>query len=331
MKGIDALDKAVLKRLEGGGFYSGTKLAGDLGVSRATIWKHVRRLEALGLDIVAWPGTGYRLAAPIEWLDEQLILEVLSPRARGLIGTFKCHAVIDSTNSELMRSLALNVPTGSVCLAEYQTAGRGRLGRSWVAPFGSNVCLSLLWRFQEPAEVSGLSLAVGVALIRALSSLGLLGVSLKWPNDLLVGSSKLGGILMEMRGEAHGPSAVVIGIGINHQLSKKMMKGMDQPVIDLHSVFKGAVPGRNVLIGTLLNHLLPLLAEYSNEGLAPYLEEWRSFHAHQGQAATLEVGDLTLIGRIMDVNREGLLLFEDQEGVLKAYASGDVKLRPRDQ
>ena len=331
MKGIDALDKAVLKRLKDGGFYSGTKLADDLGVSRATIWKHVRRLEALGVDIVAWPGKGYRLAAPIEWLDETLILEALSPKARGLMGVLECHAVIDSTNSRLMRSLEANMPTGSVCLAEYQTAGRGRIGRSWVAPFGSNVCLSLLWRFQEPAEVAGLSLAVGVILIRALSSLGLLGVSLKWPNDLLVEGAKLGGILMEMTGEAHGPSGVVIGIGINRQLPKKMMKEIDQPVIDLHALFKGAVPGRNLLISILLNHLLPLLEQYPNEGLSPYLDEWRSFHAHQGQAATLEVGDRKVAGRIVDINQEGLLLFEDEEGALKAYASGDVRLRPRDR
>lgn len=329
MKGIDALDKAVLQRLKDGGFYSGTKLADDLGVSRATIWKHVRRLESLGLDVVAWPGKGYRLSTPIEWLDERLIVESLSPKALGLLGSISCHDVIDSTNTELMRPSASKLPSGSVCLAEYQRAGRGRLGRQWLAPFGTNLCFSVLWRFDEPHQVQGLSLAVGVVLIRVLSSLGLEGVSLKWPNDLLFEGKKLGGILIEMSGEAHGPSKVVMGVGLNRRLPKKVLKAIDQPAIDLDTAFGERAPGRNLLVAKLLSHLLPLLEGYPQEGLRPYLDEWRAAHAFQGQAATLEVGSRLLYGDIVDITEAGLLLFREAGGEAKAYASGDVRLRSR--
>jgi len=324
---IDARDKALIELLGDGRCHSGTELAERLGISRAAVWKHIRGLETLGLSVTALPGRGYRLLSPVEWLSEPAIRADLSPVAAGLLGALELHDALDSTNSHLLRSAQQGAVTGTVCLAEYQHAGRGRIGREWISPFGANLYLSVLWRFEDPAQVSGLSLAVGVAVVRALRALGLPGISLKWPNDLLWDGAKLGGILLEVVGEAHGQCAVVIGLGLNRHVPAAAAAAIDQPWTDLGRVGDSPPPERNALAAALLNELLPLLRDYSGQGLRPYLPEWRAAHAHAGQPATLLVGDARIDGHIVDVTDDGLLLLEDQDGRLRQFASGDVRLR----
>jgi BirA family biotin operon repressor/biotin-[acetyl-CoA-carboxylase] ligase len=324
---IDARDKDLIGLLGDGRCHSGTELAERLGISRAAVWKHIRGLEMLGLSVTALPGRGYRLLTPVEWLSEPTIRADLSPVAADLLGALELYDVLDSTNSHLLRRAQQGAVTGTVCLAEYQHAGRGRIGREWISPFGANLYLSLLWRFEDPAQVSGLSLAVGVAVVRALQVLGLPGISLKWPNDLLWDGAKLGGILLEVAGEAHGQCVVVIGLGLNRHVPASAAVAIDQPWTDLGRVGDSAHPEKNVLVTALLNELLPLLRDYSGQGLRPYLPEWRAAHAHAGQPATLLVGDARIDGHIVDVTEDGLLLLEDQDGRLRQFASGDVRLR----
>lgn len=324
---VDDFRKTLLRSLSDHRFHSGTELAGILGVSRTAVWKHVRELEALGLEVTALPGKGYRLLSPLELLDEAAIRANLNPEAAALIASLELHDEIDSTNSHLMRTAARGARPGTVCLAETQTAGRGRIGRDWVSPFGANVYLSLLWRFEEPSRVAGLSLAVGVAVIRALAALGLGEVGLKWPNDLLWGERKLGGILLEVAGEAHGPCAVVIGLGLNRYLPAAAARSIDQSWGDLHQLAGSAVPPRNRLIAGVLSELLPLLDDYARRGLAPYLPEWRRFHTLRGREAVIHQGDSRIPGRIEDVTDEGLLVLRTEDGGLRRFASGDVRLR----
>ena len=324
---IDARDKALIELLGDGRCHSGTELAERLGISRAAVWKHIRSLETLGLSVTALPGRGYRLLSPVEWLSEPAIRADLSPVAANLLAGLELHDALDSTNSHLLRRAQQGAVTGSVCLAEYQRAGRGRIGRDWVSPFGANLYLSILWRFEDPTQVAGLSLAVGVSVVRALRALGLPDISLKWPNDLLWEGAKLGGILLEVAGEAHGQCAVVIGLGLNRHVPASAAAAIDQPWTDLGRVTQSAPPSRNLMVPALLNELLPLLRDYSREGLAPYLPEWRAAHAHTGQPATLQVGDVRIDGQIVDVTEEGLLLLKDDEGRVRQFASGDVRLR----
>ena len=177
----------LIRRLADGRFYSGQARADELGISRAGVWKRLNRLgEQLQLEIQAVPGRGYRLAEPLELLDREQILCVLEPKVAGALSDLHLHQRIGSTNSWLMEQAAAGAASGSVCLAEQQTEGRGRRGRTWASPFGANIYLSLLWRFsQAPAQLSGLSLAAGLAVLRALQRQGVQGPGLKWPNDLL--------------------------------------------------------------------------------------------------------------------------------------------------
>jgi BirA family biotin operon repressor/biotin-[acetyl-CoA-carboxylase] ligase len=323
---IDALQKSLLRLLADNRFHSGAELAADLGVSRTTVWKSVRALESLGLELAALPGKGYRAMSPLEWLDGAALRADLAAEAGGLLASLEIHDCLDSTNAELMRAAALDAAAGSVCLAEAQTQGRGRVGRDWISPFGANVYLSLLWRFEDPSRAMGLSLAVGVGAVRALASVGVGGVGLKWPNDLLLGEGKLGGILIEVAGQAHGGCAVVVGLGLNRYLPPAAGRSIDQPWADLSRMSEP--PPRNRLIAALLSELLPLLAHYGERGLAPYLPEWRRHHRLAGREVVLEQGKASIRGRIEDVSESGLLILRCEDGGLRDFASGEVRLRP---
>lgn len=324
---LDARDKRLLDALLDGRFHSGAALTEMLGVSRAAVWKHLQALQALGLEVAALPGRGYRLLTPVEWLSPARITADLSGTAADLLTGLDIHDHLDSTNSELLRRARGDALAGLVCLAEYQSAGRGRIGRNWISPLGTNLYLSLLWRFDDPAQVAGLSLAVGVAVMRALAVANVPGVGLKWPNDILWGVAKLGGILLEVVGEAHGQCAVVIGLGLNRHLPGTAAATIDQPWTDLGRICDGHPPARNRLVALLLNELLPLLRDYPSHGLAPYLPEWRAGHVHAGHAASVQIGDRCFEGRILDVTDQGLLLFEEAGGDRRQFASGDLRLR----
>lgn len=324
----DDLNKALLRLLADRRFHSGTELASALGIGRTAVWKHVRELKALGIEISALPGRGYRVLSPLEFLDEAAIRAGLDSEAAALLSRLELHGEIDSTNAHLMRSVADGAPTGTVCLAEAQTAGRGRLGRNWLSPFGANIYLSVLWRFEDPSRAAGLSLAAGVAVVRALAARGIREVGLKWPNDILFGERKLGGILLEVTGEAHGQCAVVIGLGLNRSIPPGLGRSIDQAWTDLAHVAGAEIPPRNDLIAAILGELLPLLESYAERGLPPYLPEWRRFHRLQGREATIYQGEARIGGRIVDVTAEGLLILQCADGKLRRFASGDVRLRP---
>jgi len=169
---MDERQLALIRRLADGRSHSGEAIAREFGLTRAAVWKTLRKTaEAFGLDLISERGRGYRLATPLELLDAERIREALSDAGRARLSRLDIHPLIGSTNSELMRLAAGGAPSGSVCLAERQTAGRGRRGREWVSPFGVNLYLSLLWRYPfAPSNLGGASLAVGAVLADALNS-----------------------------------------------------------------------------------------------------------------------------------------------------------------
>jgi BirA family biotin operon repressor/biotin-[acetyl-CoA-carboxylase] ligase len=324
---LHRLDRLLLERLADGQFHSGAALADHLEVTRTAVWKHVRALDRLGLDVASVPGRGYRLLSPVELLSADLIQAGLSPEAARLLARLDIHERLDSTNSHLLQAAGAGALPGSVCLAEHQLAGRGRLGRTWVSPFGANIYLSLLWRFESPARLSGLSLAVGVAALRAFRALGIEDANLKWPNDILWQEAKLGGILLEVAGESHGPCVVVAGLGLNRYLPDAAASQIDQAHTDLTRMTGGRSPSRHALISALLNALLPVFRDFPDTGLTPYLPEWRAAHAHAGQEGQLRMGDTVIEGRIVDITDEGYLVLQEPSGGTRAFASGDVSLR----
>ncbi len=319
--------KQLLTLLADGNFHSGTTLATALGVSRSAVWKTIAGLSELGLNLIAVRGRGYRLSRPLELLTPNAIIAALDASIKPLVSDIVIHDTIDSTNNYLSQRARQNAPSGLVCLAEYQTAGKGRRGRQWVSPFGSNIYLSILWRFsQSAAVISGLSLAIGVAVIRALHqhfAASQLSVGLKWPNDIISDGKKLGGILIEVSGEADGPCTAIIGLGLNLYLSNSAATNINQEWTDLSKI-NNQPSLRNALVADLLNQLLPVLANFESVGIVSYLDEWRSYDALQGKAATVFIAEHAFAGVVQGIDDNGLLLMKLANGSVRAFASGEV-------
>ena len=316
----------VLRRLADGDFHSGEVLARALGLSRASVWLAVREIGAAGLEVYRVRGRGYRLAQPLSLLQREAVLRDLG--ADAVHFNIEILDSASSTNTLAMQRAQQGAPGGLVIAAEWQEAGRGRMGRTWHSGVGGALTFSLLWRFtQGAAFLSGLSLAVGVALIRALRTLGLDEAGLKWPNDVVWRGNKLAGILIEMQGDMLGPSAAVIGVGVNLRLSDAVRGRIDQAAADLETAC-GRPLDRNQLLALLLKELRRVLEAFAREGLAPLRAEWQRYHAHQDQAVTLILPDArSEQGFARGVAEDGALLIETPAGI-RRYHSGEISLRP---
>lgn len=323
---ISEKQKSILQLLADGQFHSGTELAEALNISRSAIWKHLNGLAAdLGLQHSAVSGKGYRLERPLELLDENEILKSVDAKIKPLISGIEIFDQIPSTNTYLMERNHNHAPSGLACFAEQQTAGKGRRGRRWVSPFGSNIYLSLLWRFQaSPLAISGLSLVIGVAVIRALQSQYGDIFQLKWPNDIYCRDKKLGGILVEVSGESEGPCAAVIGLGLNVYLPEAEAAEITQQWTDLCQVTGQYRHNRNALAGELLNQLFLIISEFEILGIASYLDEWRQYDCLKDKPATLHIGQHSYQGIVKGIDDQGLLLLTKPDGNTQAYASGEV-------
>ena len=319
---------ALARLLADGRFHSGEALAADLGVSRAAVWKHVREMSAeLGLKVDAVRGRGYRLAAPIDLLDRSRIADALAPETAAALAGLIVLDAVGSTNGHLMGQRLPRSGLGIACVAEQQTAGRGRRGRTWVSPFGANVYLSLLWQFELPAvALAGLSLAVGVAVAEALRRLGVADAALKWPNDLLWRGRKLGGILVELSGEAEGPTRAVVGVGVNHRMPAASAALIDQDWTDLAGAVPHALPSRCALVAGLLDRLVAAMRQFGASGLAPFLPAWDELDGLRGMAVVVRTGDRAIAGKELGVAPSGALRLLTDEGE-RQYLAGEVSVR----
>lgn len=322
---------ALLRQLADGEFHSGEVLAQRLGVSRASVNNALHGIEQYGLSLYSVRGRGYRLSNPPQWLDAALVSTYLGAEAADF--QLEILDAAASSNSLLLQRAAQGAASGSVLAVEWQSGGRGRLGRRWHSGLGNALTFSLLWRFDcGLAGLSGLSLATGVALMRALHALGVRGAGLKWPNDVLGAGGKIAGILIEAQGEMLGPSAVVIGIGINLTLPQQLQQKIDQAASDL-SQLTAVLPQRNLLLATVLRELAAVLRQFSAEGFASLREEWENYHLYQNQAVQLSLPD----GKIMQcmvrgVNQEGALVAEVASAAgaapeTRIFHAGEISLR----
>ncbi len=316
--------RAVLEILIGGDLISGTAIGEQLGISRTAVWKHLSQLRAWGVGIQTVKGRGYRVEAGIELLSEPQILAAMLTESIPLLDELHILNDIDSTNTYAREQIEQGFGSGFVCMAERQSRGRGRLGRDWVSPFGRNIYLSAIWEFQQGvAALEGLSLAVGVAVCRAIKVLGVTGIELKWPNDILLGGRKVGGILLEMLGDPVGVCQVVVGIGINFEMPADA--AIDQAWADL-AKHQGVT--RNCLAGQVLSQLLPLLSTYSDLGFSHYKSEWEDYDAFQGIDVQLSTPGETVAGIARGVSASGAICLEI-EGQEHLFSGGEVSLRRR--
>lgn len=318
---------ALLQQLSDGRFHSGERLARILGVSRGAVWKRLQRLQdQLGLEVHAVRGRGYRLSAPIELLDQGQILDRLSPASRRRLESLDLHTAIGSTNSAVIAAGAPPPGRAKVCLAEHQTAGRGRRGRPWVSVFGTNVCLSLAWRFERSlSELAGLSLVAGIVVAEVLDHYGVQDLGLKWPNDVLASGRKLSGILVEASGETAGPSTAVIGVGVNVRIPTAAAEPIDQPWTDLT---RSGVDGvsRNALAADLIDRLVAACDAFESGATAQILARWAAFDALLDQAVRIERGDRWTDGIYRGIAPSGAVRIETANG-LEEYLAGEVSLR----
>ena len=317
---------SLLQVLADGRFHSGEALGELLGMSRAAVWKQLRKLQARGINIQAVRGRGYRLPYPIEFLCAESIQAALPDAARALIAGIETFPEIDSTSSYLKSRATQGATSGSVCLAESQGAGRGRQGRTWISPFGCNLYLSLLWRFNAgPGAIAGLSLVVGVALAHALEPIVGHRVGLKWPNDVVWHGEKLAGILVEIAGEASGPSYAVIGIGVNIRMPEDAGGDIDQPWTDLARVCRQPV-SRNALAASVLEQVTQALRRFEVQGLDAFLNPWRELDATVGKPIELHLPGRVIGGQAKGIDENGALMIQ-VGNELRRFASGEVSLR----
>jgi BirA family biotin operon repressor/biotin-[acetyl-CoA-carboxylase] ligase len=317
--------KTILQWLADGEFHSGAKLADALNLSRSAVWKQLNGLAELGIETLAVSGKGYRFARPVELFDRGEIAGMLNETTRALLSKLEIHDQIPSTNTYLLARAHDGAARGLACLAEYQSAGRGRRGRQWVSPFGANIYLSLLWRYQGgPGSVSGLSLAAGVAAIRALRRFGVEDAGLKWPNDIYWRDKKLGGILVEVSGETEGPCTAVLGIGLNVYLAERQAQSITQAWTDLTAVMGDGTPSRNALAAALIDELLPAMAGFETGGVKDYVDEWREHDCMRGKAVSLFIGNECRDGVASGIDDNGLLLLRLSDGKVRAFASGEA-------
>lgn len=311
-------------------FHSGESLGKALGLSRAAVWKHIQALQADGLVCEAVHCKGYRLAVPVEPLDADVIRSAIPPRHANTVELIVLDET-ESTNSFLLARAMQRPQRAQVCLAEHQTAGRGRFGRRWQSPYGTSLALSLMWRFEAgAAALAGLSLAAGVVVVECFEQAGAAGLQLKWPNDLVCGHRKLGGILLEVAGDVAGPCYVVMGFGLNIATDARQadMQFVDQPWTSLSELLpNGRLPSRNRLVAGIIAGLLEMLPQFETRGFGAMVDDFRRRDALCGREVLLQRGNERLVGRAAGVADNGGLILEQHNGKREIVVSGEVSIR----
>jgi BirA family biotin operon repressor/biotin-[acetyl-CoA-carboxylase] ligase len=323
---MSALTFLALRCLADGRFHSGEAMARELGRSRATLSEALKCVPDLGVEIFSVRGKGYRLAEPIEFLDATAICASLG----GARVRLEVVDEIDSTSSRVLEMAAAGAPSGTCLAAEWQSAGRGRRGRSWVSALGGSLTFSLLWRFERGAgHLAGLSLAVGVAVARALAECGIERVQVKWPNDVVVDFRKLAGLLVETSGEMQGPSVAVIGVGVNWRLNERVLDRIDQAVTDVAHCAP-VPPSRNALLARLLASLAATLEDFDRAGFSTSRDAWRALHAYHGRRVrVLPPRDAPFDADVADVAADGALVVTTPDGRSLHLSSAEISLRPK--
>lgn len=317
---------AILKLLADGQFHSGTDIGHKLGVSRTAVCKGVKTLTEHGLEIQRVTGRGYKLAVPLQPLDSVSIERHLRDLGINRRGRIEIREQVDSTNRYVLDN-AKAADSGCVCLAEVQRRGRGRHGRNWMATPYRNLMLSMAWLFPVgPGIITGLSLAAGTAVLNALDEYGIRDLGLKWPNDVMHCGRKLAGLLIDIQGEAAGPTLTALGVGINAQLDAAQAARIDQPWIDIASI-SGKTVDRNRLAAHVIARLWEMFERFSAEGFAPFRKDWERRDLYRSQRVRLIQGEHEIEGTVEGVDETGALRLCDARGRRWTFHSGEISLR----
>lgn len=320
--------KKLIHILSDGEFHSGAAIGDELGVTRSAIWKLVKQVRALGFSVEAISGRGYCITGGIDLLHSKDIKKYISPKHRNRIDAIEVFEQIGSTNDYLLEKAKSSSGEIRVCLAEQQSGGKGRLGRKWVSPFGANIYLSFLFPFSKDAsELAGLSLVVGTLIADTLSELGIKkDIGLKWPNDIWWKGRKLGGILIETSGEAHGVNHAVIGIGLNVRMPEREGKRISQPWVDIREINE-AVADRNKIVGLLIDALIKGLLLFEEKGFSAFYDRFCELDVLVNQPVSLETPLGTVKGIACGIDKQGRFILEDQAEKRRVFSAGDISIQ----
>lgn len=312
----------LLTLLADGNFHSGNELGAAAGISRAAVWKRLQGATAeFGLELQSVPGKGYRLSHPLSLID----LNALHANFPYL--PIFAYDSISSTNEYAKKMLATQ-PAPLAILAEHQTLGRGRRGRKWNSPYAQNLYLSYAWPVTRGmAQIDGLSLVAGLAVVRAVEQVVGTTAQLKWPNDVLINNAKVAGILLELVGDPADLCSVVIGIGVNLNMTSTN-QAIDQEWTSL-ALETGKQVDRTQFAQSVLESLDVYLEKQKNCGFSSLKNEWLSVHGWQGREVVLSVGNELVQGRITGLGDKGeiCLLVDGQE---RLFIGGELSLRLHD-
>lgn len=322
------LDELLIQRLADGQFHSGQDLADELGVSRTAINKHMNTLERFYLDIFRVHGKGYRLAQPLQLLERSAIESALPANSAPV----HVKHVTGSTHDELS-ILLKNAPNqrlapGTCVIAEMQTHGRGRRGKTWLSPFGSNLYASFYWPLPNGLNSAlGLSVAIGLALAQLLQMAGVEDVSVKWPNDIYVQGEKIAGILVELEGESTGMGHALIGIGLNLSMPERLRAAIEQPFTDVQTHLPQPLD-RHQWAVKLINQIRTILLSFEQQGLQNLTEEWKRLDYFYNQPIRVLLGQHEQQGIGQGIDGHGALLVRQGNG-LKRYFGGEISIRAK--
>lgn len=318
--------RRLLLRLADGRIHGGARLAAELGIGPSSIRALVGELRELGIRITGERGRGYRIAQGLELLDEPRVLGALGLPGRAALRGLEILFDVDSTNDYLGALARNGAPHPYACVAEMQTAGRGRRGRVWRSPIARNVYLSLLWRFTMPGRsVLGLSPAVAVAVADALEDLGVRNLALKWPNDLRWRGRKLGGVLLDVSHPADKDWYTVIGVGLNVRMETSLAHDIEQPWVDLETAL-GRPVSRNVVAARVIDHLLTAAQTFEARGFSAFRQAWARRDEARGHLVELSGPERAMEGIAMGLDDDGALLIS-VAGKVERVWSGDLSLR----
>lgn len=319
--------KQLLYILNDGQFHSGENLGQQLGITRSGIWKFIRQLQEIEIEIEAKTNQGYRLIDALEFLQINQIKPHVSSHHHCYLDKTLIMDEVASTHSYMVEKINQHDDTTLICLAERQTAGRGRFGRQWISPFAKNIILSLRWHAaRDFSELSGLSMVVGIAIINALKKYGVPEIELKWPNDILWRNQKVGGVLVDLHSESHAKCDAVISFGLNLSLPKKLIESLEYPIADIAHILQKP-PERNKLIGLIIDEMLDTLSLFSQHGLSPFINEWHMLDCAYNRPVSILAGHSIIKGINRGINDRGYLLLENEKGELLSFSSGEVSLR----
>ncbi|OCG37344.1 biotin--[acetyl-CoA-carboxylase] ligase [Gilliamella sp. Fer2-1] len=305
----------LIEILSDGRFHSGEELADVFGITRAGINKYIKQLREWGIALTSVQGKGYCLASPLDLLNKAKIDQYYQSNSHCEI-----LPIIDSTNQYLLDRID-QLTSGNCCVAEFQSKARGRRGRKWFSPFGSNIYFSMYWRLDQGiAAAMGLSLVVGIVIADTLRALSGQDIKVKWPNDLYLNDQKLAGILVELAGKTGDCAHVVIGVGVNLTMTNPDINIVNQKWANLGNV------DRNLLVAQIAKDLKSKLTEFEKYGLTPFINDWNRLDNFTNRPIKLLIGENIIRGVAKGINEQGALMLE-KNGKIDAYIGGEISLR----